>query len=87
VREFIELVAEFLGLKIGREGDGVGEVSRVIDNPDQHRPKTGDIIIRIDPRYFRPTDVGMLLGDATKAKNILGWVSKVSFGDLFEEMI
>ncbi len=87
VREFIELVVEFLGIKIGWEGSGVDEVGRVIANIHQQGPQAGDIIIRVDPRYFRPTDVGTLLGDASKAKKILGWEPKTSFAELVEEMI
>ena len=87
VREFIELVVEFLGIKIGWEGSGVDEVGRVIANIHQQGPQAGDIIIRVDPRYFRPTDVGTLLGDASKAKKILGWEPKTSFAELVQEMI
>ena len=87
VREFIELAAKFLGIKIGWEGSGINEVGRVIENSHQQGPQAGDIIVRIDPRYFRPTDVGTLLGDATKAKDILGWEPKTSFNELVEEMI
>ena len=87
VREFIELAADYLGIRIGWEGSGVDEVGRVIENSNQHGPQAGDIIVRIDPRYFRPTDVGTLLGDATKAKDVLGWEPKTSFTELVEEMI
>ena len=87
VREFIELAAEFLGIKIGWEGSGVDEVGRVVANSNQQGPPVGEIIVRIDPRYFRPTDVGTLLGDATKARNVLGWEPETSFEELVEEMI
>ncbi len=87
VREFIELAAKFLGIRIGWEGSGIDEVGRVIENSSQQGPQAGDIIVRIDPRYFRPTDVGTLLGDATKAKDVLGWEPKTSFNELVEEMI
>ena len=51
------------------------------------RPDTGDIVIRVDKRYFRPTEVNELLGDARKAKDKLGWVPKSSLDDLVKEMI
>jgi GDPmannose 4,6-dehydratase len=87
VREFIELAMEFLGIKISWEGSGIDEVGRVVANTNQQGPQTGDIIVRVDPRYFRPTDVGTLLGDASKAKKILGWETKTSFAELVQEMI
>ena len=49
--------------------------------------ETGETLIRIDSRYFRPTEVDLLIGDATKAKKKLGWVPKISFDDLVEEMV
>ena len=87
VREFIELAAEFLGIEICWEGQGVNEVGRVAANANTMGPKAGDVIVRVDPRYFRPNDVGSLLGDATKAKSHLGWEPKISFDKLVEEMI
>ena len=86
VRKFIEICAVKLGW--GRktdgppiiwEGEGINEVGI--------RPDTNKIVIRIDPRYFRPTEVDLLVGDATKAKNELGWEPKISLEDLIEEMI
>lgn len=87
VREFIELAARSLGIRIGWEGNGVDEVGRVIENANHQGPPAGDIIVRIDGSYFRPTEVGVLPGDATKAKIDLGWEPKTSFSDLVEEMI
>lgn len=86
-RELIELAIEFLGIEISWEGNGVDEVGRVIATADQQGPKPDDIIVRIDPLCFRLIDVGTLLGDATKAKKILGWKPKTSFAGLVEEMI
>jgi GDPmannose 4,6-dehydratase len=83
----IELAIEFLGIEISWEGNGVDEVGRVIATADQQGPKPDDIIVRIDPLCFRLIDVGTLLGDATKAKKILGWKPKTSFAGLVEEMI
>ena len=61
------------------EGNGLDEVGR--------RGDTKEIIIRIDPRYFRPTEVEQLLGDASKAKKKLGWSQKISLEDLVHEMV
>ena len=50
-------------------------------------PKVGDVIVRVDPRYFRPTEVESLLGDASKAKRELGWSPKIGFAELVKEMV
>lgn len=87
VRQFIEQAVEHLGIRIDWEGSGLDEVARVTDNSGDDGPETGDIIIRIDPRYFRPTEVETLLGDASKARKELGWQPKISFAQLVEEMV
>lgn len=87
VREFIEKAVSCLGVRIGWEGSGIDEIGRVIEASDSDGPQAGDVIVRIDPRYFRPTEVESLCGDATKAKKQLGWEPKISFGELVEEMV
>jgi GDPmannose 4,6-dehydratase len=79
VREFAERAAEVLGMHLEWQGKGVEE--RGIDT------KSGRVIIRIDPRYFRPTEVESLLGDATKARRQLGWVPEIDFQTLVDEMV
>jgi len=79
VREFIEEACKVLDIDLEWKGKGVDE--KGIDK------KTGERIIEIDPRYFRPTDVQLLLGDASKAKKILGWEAKTKFKDLVKVMI
>ena len=78
VREFVDLSAKFLGMEITWEGAGVEE--KGID-------KQGNVIVAVDPRYYRPTEVETLLGDASKARRELGWEAKVSFSDLVKEMV
>lgn len=87
VREFIEYAVQVMGMKIAWEGNGLDEVGRVVETKDSEGPKPGDIIVRIDPRYFRPTEVESLWGDASKAKKQLGWEPKISFKQLVEEMV
>jgi GDPmannose 4,6-dehydratase len=87
VREFIEYAVEHLGIRITWEGNGLDEIGRVVENSGDNGPKVGDIIIRIDSRYFRPTEVETLLGDASKARENLGWEPKITFQQLVEEMI
>lgn len=79
VREFVEMAAAKLSMIIEWRGQGVDE--KGIDS------KTGSVIVTIDPRYFRPTEVETLLGDATKARDQLGWEPEISFEDLVEEMV
>jgi GDPmannose 4,6-dehydratase len=78
VREFVEEAAPYFGMKIMWEGEGLDEVG--IDKI------TGKVIIKVNPKYFRPSEVETLLGDATKAKEKLGWEPKISFEELVEDM-
>jgi len=79
VREFVEQVAARLDMRIEWRGSGVDEVG--VD------ANTGRVVVRVDPRYFRPTEVDTLLGDATKARTKLGWQPQVSFAQLIDEMV
>lgn len=92
VRQFIEMSADELGIKIMWQGSGIDEVgiidkSSPILNTDQTKIKAKDIIFRIDPRYFRPTEVESLLGDPTKAKENLGWVPEITLQEMCKEMV
>jgi GDPmannose 4,6-dehydratase len=79
VRDFVVAAASLLDMKIEWQGEGVDEVG--IDTV------TGRRLVRVDPRYFRPTEVETLLGDATKAREKLGWTAEVSFSELVREMV
>ncbi|MCO5397500.1 GDP-mannose 4,6-dehydratase [Ralstonia soli] len=91
VREFVELAAHTLGISISFCGSGTEEVGVVtaIETAGQARPacKVGDVIVRVDPRYFRPTEVETLLGDASRARVRLGWTPRIGFEALVREMI
>lgn len=89
VREFITWSASHLGLTIKFVGEGVEEVGIVdsVNGDDAPSVKPGDVIVRIDPRYFRPAEVDTLLGDPTKAKEKLGWVPEISVQQMCEEMV
>jgi GDPmannose 4,6-dehydratase len=78
VREFVDLAANYLGMDIAWEGSGAEE--KGID-------KQGNLVVAVDPRYYRPTEVETLLGDASKARRELGWEPKVSFRELVKEMV
>jgi GDPmannose 4,6-dehydratase len=89
VREFITWAAEDLGVSIEFRGEGVDEVGVVAAISGDLAPalNVGDVIVRIDPRYFRPSEVETLLGDSTRAKERLGWVPEISARDMCREMI
>jgi len=89
VREFIELSAKKLGIIINFKGSGVEEVGYVIEIIGDNAPfvSVGDVLVEVDPAYFRPTEVETLLGDPAKAKQKLGWVPEISFEELVEEMV
>jgi len=78
VREFVELAAAELGIQVTWKGDGMDEKGYT---------REGRNIVAVDPRYFRPTEVESLLGDASKAKAKLGWVPKTNFRELVAEMV
>ena len=79
VRRFVELAFAELGREIVWHGAGLGEVGK--------DAKTGDVLVEIDPRYFRPAEVHHLIGDASKAKRKLGWEAKIGLEELVKEMV
>ena len=93
MREFVQLSFAEAGINVRFEGEGVDEKG-VIDSIDEELEdrsaftlQPGDIIIRVDPRYFRPTEVDLLIGDPTKAKQKLGWEPKYDLKSLVEDMV
>lgn len=89
VREFISWSAAELGIEIEFIGSGVDEYGIVAAIKGDEAPglKVGDVIVRVDPHYFRPAEVETLLGDATKAKEKLGWVPEINVRDMCKEMV
>ena len=79
VREFIELAFAEVQRKIAWRGQGAGE-----EGLDE---RTGEVLVKIDPRYFRPTEVDLLLGDPSKARKVLGWKHEITFPNLVKEMV
>lgn len=78
VRQFVDAAAEELGIHISWQGNGVEEIGT---------DRNGKAIVKVDPRYFRPTEVETLLGDPTKAREKLGWTPRTQFKDLVAEMV
>ena len=79
VREFVELAGKELGYSIGWAGEGLNE--KGVDG------ETGKVLISVDPRYFRLTEVDTLIGDSTKARQKLGWKPRITFKELVSEMV
>ena len=82
VREFCEKAFEYVGIELEWKGEGgsVNEIGVVKGNPEK-------VLIKIDPQYFRPTEVDLLIGDPSKAKRVLGWEPEITFEKLVHEMI
>ena len=89
VRDFIHKASARLGVTVAFEGQGVQELAIVKAIEGNHAPalKVGQVIVRVDPRYFRPTEVETLLGDPAKAKAELGWVPEITLDAMVEEMV
>ena len=89
VREFIAKSAAQLGVTLKFEGQGVSEQAVVVSIVGTNAPalKVGDVIVKVDPHYFRPTEVETLLGDPAKAKAKLGWVPEITLDEMVQEMV
>jgi GDPmannose 4,6-dehydratase len=89
VRQFIEWSAKELGVTIRFEGKGINEkgIVATVDGEKTPAIKVGDVIVQIDQRYYRPAEVETLLGDPTKAKEILGWVPEITAQEMCTEMV
>jgi GDPmannose 4,6-dehydratase len=89
VRQFIQWSAEELGVMLKFEGNGVEETAAVAAIKGDKAPglKVGDVVVKIDPRYFRPTEVETLLGDPSKAKAKLGWTPEITVQQMCAEMV
>jgi len=94
VRDFVNAAAAELGMKIRWEGQGVEEKGYLLPSPpgggaggEGRTHQKEKLIVAVDPRYFRPTEVETLLGDPTKAKEKLGWTPKITFDELVAEMV
>lgn len=89
VREFVRMSAQNAGVELEFTGQGVAEIATVtaVTGDDASEVSVGDVIVRVDPRYFRPAEVETLLGDPTKAKVKLGWVPEITVEEMCAEMV
>jgi GDPmannose 4,6-dehydratase len=87
VREFVKKAFMVLGVEIEFEGVNENEVGRVKKSHDKFILKEGSIVVEVDPKYFRPTEVELLIGDSTKAREKLNWSPNFSLDQLVEQMV
>ena len=87
VRDFVNAAAKELGMSIGWEGKGIDERGYWFNRPEGKGEYGDTPIVAVAPRYFRPTEVETLLGDASKAKAKLGWTPRITFDELVAEMV
>lgn len=87
VRDFIKMAFEEVGVELEFRGEGVNETGIVSSCTTEYAFKEGQVVVKIDPNYFRPTEVDLLIGDPTKAQQKLGWQPKYSLQELIAEMV
>lgn len=89
VRQFIEMAASELGITLAFEGQGAHEraVVQAVAGDKAPAVKPGDVIVQVDPRYFRPAEVETLLGDASRARSDLGWIPEITLAQMIKEMV
>lgn len=89
VRDFVRMSAQEAGIELEFSGEGVNEIATITATNPELAPaaKVGDVIVRVDPRYFRPAEVETLLGDPTKAKEKLGWIPEITVAEMCAEMV
>ena len=87
VRDFVTLAARRLDMELAWHGTGADETAIVTKAPEGSAARTGQCVVAVDPRYYRPAEVETLLGDASKAREKLGWSPRTSFEELVAEML
>ncbi len=87
IREFVRMSFAEVGIELGFRGDGENEIGFVVKCTGDYQLEAGRVVVKVDPKYFRPTEVDLLLGDPTKAMSKLGWKPKYDLKSLVKEMI
>jgi GDPmannose 4,6-dehydratase len=87
IREFVKMTFAELGIVLGFKGADDAEEGNVVKNTGNYNLKDGQVVIKVDPKYYRPTEVDLLIGDATKAMTKLGWKPKYDLAALVQEMV
>ncbi|MDB5190778.1 MAG: GDP-mannose 4,6 dehydratase [Segetibacter sp.] len=87
IREFVKMAFAEVDIEVGFRGDNESEEGYIVACNGDYQVKEGTVVVKVDPRYFRPTEVDLLIGDATKARTILGWEPEYGLKELVEEMV
>ena len=87
IRDFVKMSFAELGIELGFRGEDEAEEGYVIANTGEYNVAVGDVIVKVDPKYYRPTEVELLIGDPTKAMTKLGWKPKYDLASLVNEMV
>lgn len=88
IRDFVIMAFDYVGIKLEFSGSGLNEVAKIIKcNNPKYQLEIGKEVLEVDPEYFRPTEVDILIGDSTKAKEKLGWEPKIQLAELVEDMM
>lgn len=89
IRDFVKMAFAEVGVELSFNGEGVNEVGVIskITNTTTHGMKLGQVVVKVDPRYYRPTEVDLLIGDATKAKTKLNWTPQYTLAEMVKEMV
>ena len=89
IRDFVRMAFAEVGVTLAFSGEGVNEIGTIaaIENVQHSSMKVGQVVVKVDPRYYRPTEVDLLIGDATKAKKKLNWSPKYTLAEMVKEMV
>jgi GDPmannose 4,6-dehydratase len=87
IRDFVKMSFQELGIELRFRGKDEAEEGYVVKNTSEYKLEEGKVVVKVDPKYYRPAEVELLQGDASKAKEILGWEPKLSLSEIFDEMI
>ena len=87
IRDFVRMAFGELGIELNFTGEGINEVATVAVCSGEYTVPVGQVVVKVDPRYFRPTEVDLLIGDARKAFNKLGWKPTYTLAELVKEMV
>jgi GDPmannose 4,6-dehydratase len=87
IREFVKMTFAELGIELGFKGNDDNEEGYVVKNTGTYNLKEGQVIVKVNPKYYRPTEVDLLIGDPTKAMTKLGWKPKYNLAALVKEMV
>lgn len=87
IREFVRMAFAEVGIKLAFEGSEANEIAKVVSSTGKYTVPVGQVVLQVDPRYYRPTEVDLLIGDASKAKQKLGWEPTYTLPEMIKEMV